>query len=308
MRRRAYATGTTGSSGITGRTAAAVAGLVGLATIATGCTSGDTGTTGPVNSKAGTGTVASAAPGKYRNLLEPCGSVGDSTLKDLLPGLAELSDELLEKALRGTPMSTYDTDRRVGCSWAAKAPDSSRTFSLDFERVVSYASAVSDDDRAQKVFEGKQLAAGIPLTEASKTDGPGSTGTNTSTGTSNGTGTGSPSGTSAQTASPPATTGSSASATTGTGTGGSEETEEPPGRRVLDDLGDAAFLNDVSSTPGAGSTARRRTVSVVFRTSNVIVTIVYVEQAGVAAEPPDGKELQDKAQSVARSLVKKFGG
>ncbi|MEW1546794.1 DUF3558 domain-containing protein [Streptomyces tsukubensis] len=299
MRRRAYATGTTGISGITGRTAAAVGGLTALAALATGCTGEGTGTTGPVNSKAGTGTAASAAPGKYRNLLEPCGSVGRSTLKDLLPGLTELPEEQQGKALRGTPMSTYDTDRRVGCSWEAKAPDSSRTFSLDFERVVSYASAVSDDDRAQKVFEGKQLAAGVPLAEPGTAD---------STGT--GTGTGAPSGTGPQTASPPAATASasaSASTGTGTGTGGEQEAEEPPGRRILDDLGDAAFLDDVTSTPGAGSTAQRRTVSVVFRTSNVIVTVVYVEQSGVAAEPPDGKELQDKAQSVARSLVRKFG-
>ncbi|MFJ8231880.1 DUF3558 domain-containing protein [Streptomyces sp. NPDC094448] len=296
MRRRAYATGTTGISGITGRTAAAVGGLTALAALATGCTGEGTGTTGPVNSKAGTGTAVSAAPGKYRNLLEPCGSVGRSTLKDLLPGLTELPDEQQGKALRGTPMSTYDTDRKVGCSWEAKAPDSSRTFSLDFERVVSYASAVSDDDRAQKVFEGKQLAAGVALAEPGTSEG-------------TGTGTGAPGGTGPQTASPPAaaTATASTSASASTGTGGEQEAEEPPGRRILDDLGDAAFLDDVTSTPGAGSTAQRRTVSVVFRTSNVIVTVVYVEQSGVAAEPPDGKELQDKAQSVARSLVRKFG-
>jgi hypothetical protein len=47
-------------------------------------------------------------------------------------------------------------------------------------------------------------------------------------------------------------------------------------------------------------------VSVVFRTSNVIVTVVYAEQPVPAAEVPDSKELQEKAQSVARRLAELF--
>lgn len=313
VRRRTYA------SGISGRLGRTVAAAVGLAALATACTGGEGTTTGAVSSKAGGGSVVPAAPGKYRTLLEPCGSLGDSTLKDLLPGLVELSDEALAKALRGKPLGTYDTDRRVGCSWNAKTPDSSRAVSLDFERVVSYDAAVSDDAQAQKVFEGKQTAAGVPLKVPGEnaTNGTGGEtgGTNGTSGTNQAVGTpaDTSTGTGPQTASPPASTSSSTSSGPSAGSGSEEGSEgdgtgeeEPLGPRVLDDLGDAAFLNDVTSPRGTGANAQRRTVSVVFRTSNVIVTVVYVEQSGVAAEPPDGKELQDKAQSVARDLVRKF--
>ncbi|MFF0446511.1 DUF3558 domain-containing protein [Streptomyces sp. NPDC004609] len=271
MQRKAYASGL----------AAAL-----LALLATGCTSGDDGDGTTTDSKAGKGAKQPVAqPGKYRTLLEPCGSVGGSTLKDLLPGAAELADDQRQRALRGTPASTYDTDRRVGCGWKADAPDASHAFSLDFERVVSYDEAVGDDDRAQEIFAGKQLAAGLPPAVPP---------------------TGSPSGTTSS--APPSTPVPPSGSASGTGDGGppsGSSTGTPEGLepRVLDDLGDAAFLDDVLTPTSAGSTAQRRTVSVVFRTSNVIVTIVYVKQPTRTAEVPDSKELQERAQSVARSLV-----
>lgn len=66
-------------------------------------------------------------------------------------------------------------------------------------------------------------------------------------------------------------------------------------------LGDAAFLDDLLTR--AGSTAQHRTVSVVFRTSNVIVTVRYGEQPALVTKVPDSKELQDKAQALARKLA-----
>ncbi len=54
--------------------------------------------------------------------------------------------------------------------------------------------------------------------------------------------------------------------------------------RVLDDLGDEAFLDDTLS--GSGSTAQQRTVTVAFRTSNVIVTIEYEEQPATVGVRP----------------------
>ncbi|MEU9602867.1 DUF3558 domain-containing protein [Streptomyces sp. NPDC048057] len=267
MRRRTYAA----------RLTAATTAVTAL--FAAGCTSDGAGATGAVDTKAGAGTTAAAQPGKYRTLPEPCGSVAGSTLKDLLPGVTELADEQQKQLLRGQPVSTYDTDRRVGCSWEAKSPDAAHSLSLDFERVVSYDRAVSDDNRAQQVFEKKQTAAGVPLESAAG----------------------------GQASKPPTTSSGSPTGTAGTsGAAGSTDAGdlEP---RVLDGLGDAAFLDDVVATAGAGSNAQRRTVSVVFRTSNVVVTVVYVAQPGVAAEPPDGKELQEKAQSVARGLVDEFG-
>lgn len=71
--------------------------------------------------------------------------------------------------------------------------------------------------------------------------------------------------------------------------------------RVLDNLGDAAFLHDLPTR--AGSTAQHRTVSVVFRTSNVVVTVRYAEQPALVTQVPDSKELQEKAQALARKLA-----
>ena len=52
----------------------------------------------------------------------------------------------------GTATVTYDTDRKVGCRWKSDAQDASGHLSVDFERVVSYDPAVSDDDRAREVY------------------------------------------------------------------------------------------------------------------------------------------------------------
>lgn len=71
--------------------------------------------------------------------------------------------------------------------------------------------------------------------------------------------------------------------------------------RLLDDLGDAAFVDDVFAS--SGSAAKRRTVSVVFRTSNVVVTVRYAEQPAHPTTVPDSKELQEKARGLARQLA-----
>ncbi|GGR73912.1 hypothetical protein GCM10010252_10660 [Streptomyces aureoverticillatus] len=80
----------------------------------------------------------------------------------------------------------------------------------------------------------------------------------------------------------------------------------PPGYepRTLDDLGDQAFLDDVLTT--AASTTRQRTVTVVFRTSNVIVTVQYDEQPARRTEVPDSKEMQDNARELAENLADRF--
>lgn len=70
---------------------------------------------------------------------------------------------------RGAASVTYDTDRKVGCSWKSDAPNATRSLSIDFERVVSYDPAVSDDDRADTVYAKKEKAAGL---SSSATPGP----------------------------------------------------------------------------------------------------------------------------------------
>ncbi|MFD4375482.1 DUF3558 domain-containing protein [Streptomyces sp. NPDC058486] len=305
----------------------------------TGCSAADPAEDIAIDAKAGAAAVPVAPPGRYRTLFEPCGAVPQATLRDLLPGTAAMTDPDRAKALRGTVAVTYDTDRRVGCSWNADTEDGAHRLVLDVERVVSYDPTVSDAARAQEVYTRKQLAAGIavpvtptptpttpatpatPATPTGPTTAPATSGTATTpspTGTTTGTGaTGTPpadaaAGTAAGTAAfaasgaPPSPTG------TGTGTPTSPTPPTSPTTppaptttglepRLLSGLGDIAFVGD-TLTPTAGD-GHQRVVSVVFRTSNVIVTVEYRQRTAGAATAPDSKELQDRAQNLARLLA-----
>ncbi|MGW4233700.1 DUF3558 domain-containing protein [Streptomyces sp. NPDC004980] len=260
-----------------------VPGVALLAALVAGCSAGSDADDPAADSKPGSPTVSAAPPGKYRTLPESCRAVPRSMLKDLLPGTAELPEKQQEKVYEGTATVTYDTDRKVGCRWSSTAPDASRNLSIDFERVVSYDPSVSDDDRADEVYAKKEDAAGLApgatgATPSSTVAGsPGPTAGGSSSGSPGKTASGSPS------ASPSAST--------------SEELRP----RLLEGLGNAAFLDDALTR--AGSTAQHRTVSVVFRTSNVIVTVQYTEQPARVTEVPDSQELQEKAQALARKLA-----
>ncbi|GAA3298527.1 hypothetical protein GCM10020295_34280 [Streptomyces cinereospinus] len=48
-------------------------------------------------------------------------------------------------------------------------------------------------------------------------------------------------------------------------------------------------------------------MTVAFRTSNVIVTIVYEEQPATVGVVPDSKELQDRARKLAAELADSLG-
>jgi hypothetical protein len=194
---------------------------------------------------------------------------------------------------------------------------------------VSYDAAVSDDDRAQEVYLRKQLAAGIPVPPTAPPSTPGTpvpTGTATGTATEKGTGTtgGTAGGATAGTA-PGAIAGATPSAPSPTASHKPAPTTTPPGKptadgatpsgspttdptglepRVLDGLGDIAYVDDVVSTVGANS--RQRSISVVFRTSNVIVTVTYREQTTGSTEAPDSAELQEKARNLARQLAERL--
>ncbi|WP_028812488.1 hypothetical protein [Streptomyces flavidovirens] len=318
-----------------------VPGVALLAALTAGCTGGS-GTDGSTaDDKAGEANTSVAAPGKYRTLREPCGSVDRSLLRDLLPGATTLSEEQQEKAYDGTAAVTYDTDRRVGCRWKVDSPAATHHLLVDFERVVSYDSDVSDDDRAKEVYAKQETAADLPTPTQSPEQGDGQ-GEDTADGEGQGEGEGSasPGGSDSPTASAsksgdkagdqagdqaadrsgdqadgvagddsatrtpdPADVADSAS---GAGAGGSTGTQAPLGLepRILADLGDTAFLDD--ALVRSGSTTQRRTVSVVFRTSNVIVTVQYSEQPALTTDVPDSKELQEKTQAVARRLAEQF--
>ncbi|MFB8247924.1 DUF3558 domain-containing protein [Streptomyces sp. NPDC055952] len=265
--------------------APAVAAL--LAALLAGCTggSGDGGTTDDSNpGSAGTASAA-AEPGRYRSLPEPCDAPGRSTLDELLPGIRQIGDEeQRERAYDGAATSTFDTDRRVGCRWKVDAPDATNHLLIDFERVVSYDTAVSDDSQAEQLFGEKEAAAHLPepvTTESASASGSPS---------------GDPAGTPSGSPSP-----SGSASPSATGSAGPAELRP----RVLEDLGDEAFLDDELSS--SGSTAEQRTVTVAFRTSNVIVTVEYAEQPATVGVVPDSEEMQDRAQKLALQLADSLG-
>ncbi|GAA2947684.1 DUF3558 domain-containing protein [Streptomyces enissocaesilis] len=302
-----------------------VPGVALLAALTAGCTGGS-GTDGSAaDSKAGE-TTTSVAPGKYRTLREPCGSVDRSTLRNLLPGVATLPEEQQEKAYAGTAAVTYDTDRRVGCRWKADSPGATHQLLIDFERVVSYDSGVSDDDRAKEVYARQEAAADLPAPtgrptedegegegegkggegEASASPGTGESPTasgagDRATSEADGGGSGAPTpGSDASDSETGAGPGTESGTAPGTGTRAPEGLEP----RVLTGLGDAAFLDDTLAR--SGSTTQHRTVSVVFRTSNVIVTVQYSAQPSLTTDVPDSKELQEKTRALARRLAEQF--
>ncbi|WP_338495509.1 DUF3558 domain-containing protein [Streptomyces sp. SJL17-4] len=319
MQRKRYTPGHTGS---TARSTAVVLTLgLGLGIGLTGCSAGTPADDIAVDAKAGPAAPV-APPGRYRTLFEPCGAVPQATLKDLLPGAAALADAERDKAYRGTASVTYDTDRRVGCTWKADTPDISHRLMLDIERVVSYDTAVSDDDRAQEVYVRKQLAAGIPLpptapptTVPPATTPPSATATPTASGRPQDAAPGATSpGAQAAGATKPGDTAVAPSgkppagttAPTAPSSGATPSNPSPTGLepRVLEGLGNVAFLDDALSTVGANG--HQRAVSVVFRTSNVIVTVSYREQTTGSAEAPDSTELQEKARNLARLLAERL--
>ncbi|MEV6053133.1 DUF3558 domain-containing protein [Streptomyces sp. NPDC052107] len=282
MQRKAYVTGT-----------AAL-----LAALLAGCTSGSGGDSPTDNANPGAADTASAVaqPGKYRTLPEPCGAVGHDSLDSLLPGIKQIADpDQRDKAYQGQAALTYDTDRKVGCRWKVESADATDHLSVDFERVVSYDNTVSDDDQAKKLFEGKESAADLPAPSSSSPTS-GTSGTTAPTPTSSPSSSGSPSSSASGGASPSGSPSGSSS--------GSAAADLQP--RVLSDLGDEAYIDDQLGS--SGSTAEQRTVTVVFRTSNVVVTIVYEEQPTAVGTVPDSKEMQDRARNLASQLDGTLGG
>ncbi|MER6628797.1 DUF3558 domain-containing protein [Streptomyces sp. NPDC000987] len=291
-----------------------------LAALLTGCTGGSGGGTPTDDAnpgEAGTATAA-AQPGRYRTLPEPCGAVGQGTLDSLLPGIKEITDEdQREKAYAGEATLTYDTDRKVGCRWKVQSAAATDHLLVDLERVVSYDNSVSDDSQAQDLFAALRTAADLPEPTGSATaDTAESTSKATSKASSKTT-----SKATSKTASQGRSTGTSKGASDGSaaaaaGAGAGSGAAEPGASssvtpsdlqpRVLDGLGDEAFLDD--ELDSSGSTAQRRTVTVAFRTSNVIVTIEYEEQPAAVGVVPDSKEMQDKARKLAAQLADALAG
>ncbi|MFJ8569443.1 DUF3558 domain-containing protein [Streptomyces sp. NPDC093514] len=260
---------------------ALAAGAAGL----TGCTGGSDGG-GTSDSKAGGSAAAPAQPGKYRSLPAPCKAVADSKkLKGLLPAGDSLTPEQRDQMYLGVADASYDGDRHVGCRWTGQSPEETRLLAVRFERVVSYdRSATSDDDKAKQVYVRRLTDAKLPF------PGP----------------TGSPAASPTPAAPTPAP---SASPAPGSGVPSSPAASPSApvelGSRVLEGLGSDAFLEDKLSPAGA-SAAQSRTVRIVFRTSNVIVTIEYSVQPALPGTVPPSTETQDRARQLAQALAERF--
>ncbi|MFD9405046.1 DUF3558 domain-containing protein [Streptomyces sp. NPDC060011] len=273
-----------------------------LAALLAGCTGASDDGGSPTDSKGGdTGTTAVAAqPGKYRTLPEACGAVDHDTLDALLPGIGQLPDAAQqEQAYEGEAALTYDTDRRDGCSWKVESASATDHLSIAFERVVSYDNTVSDDNKAEELYSAQETAADLPEPAATGSDASSSPGGDAGTPSGDAGSSGSDSGDGED-------SGGSGSEPTPSGSGSPAETSAALQPRVLDDLADQAFLNDKLSA--GSSTARQRTVTVVFRTSNVIVTIEYAEQPTTSGGVPDSEEMQDRARKLADVLAGKLDG
>ncbi|MDT0418020.1 hypothetical protein RM574_21270 [Streptomyces sp. DSM 41982] len=288
-----------------------------LAVALAGCTGGeDTGGPDAKRGASDTTTAAAPRPGRFDTLPQPCKAVDRATLDSLLPGLRALPADEREDGYAGTLAPTFDNERKVGCAWKAEAAeDGDRTDSLtlDLERVVSYDAAKSDDDRAREIFEKHRTAAHIP--------DPSPSGSASASGSPSGSASGSPSGSPSGSASPGDSTAPSGSPSPTSGKTGksgqsasgspspstSGDTGATPAEllpRTLSGLGNDAFLNDTLGTASAGGSPR--TVTVVFRTSNVVVSVVYQQQPGGADEVPDSKEMQDKARKLADRIAGSF--
>ncbi|MEU6371465.1 DUF3558 domain-containing protein [Streptomyces sp. NPDC046931] len=283
-----------------------------LAALLTACTSGSGSGGAAEDSKAGdpTASAATAEPGKYRTLSDACGAVNHGSLDSLLPGIQQITDQTQRDATyQGDAALTYNNDRRSGCRWKAESAAATDHLFVDFERVVSYDNTVSDDDRAHEVYASKEQAADLPEPvsgsgSASATGSPSAS--RSASGSVSASGSGSASASAgggksanagaASSASPSASTSASgpASASGSPSADGAEDDLQP---RTLDDLGDEAFLDDQLST------SQQRTVTVVFRTSNVIVTIQYDEQPAAAGSAPSSEDMQDKARKLAQQLA-----
>ncbi|GGZ15238.1 DUF3558 domain-containing protein [Streptomyces poonensis] len=288
-----------------------------LAALLAGCTGTDDPGGATDNRPGDTGTAAAAAePGRYRTLPEACGAVSHDSLDALLPGIQQIPDvEQRETAYEGEATLTYDTDRRVGCRWKVESRSATDRLLVDFERVVSYDNTVSDDTEAETIYTDRVEAADLPEpsatgsgSEEADESAEGTEGTESADaqdGTDNTddeksssdaepeqSGKSGDDGSSDDTTTPSSSSSQSAS-------GSAEATATPSDLqpRILDDLADDAFLNDELGT------ARQRTVTVVFRTSNVIVTIEYAEQPTTTTDVPDSEEMQDSARKLAERLA-----
>ncbi|WP_407560386.1 hypothetical protein [Streptomyces sp. 184] len=306
-----------------------------LAVALAGCTGSDEGS-GAVDSQSGGAGASSATvpSGKYSSLPEPCTALSAGTLEELLPGAAEETAETGEdgeEALAGEPDLTYDADRQVGCRWERETTEGGHKLELQFERIVSYDGEVGDDQQAAQIYAERaeehdvDVSSGRPElpdktgagdasggTPAAGESGPSADGGADEPGSGESSAeAGGETGAEPGDESPDGSDGSEGSdgsdgsdtATDDSTDDGTDSPDDPAATiapRMLDGIGDESFLDDVTADAGSGV---QREVTVVFRTSNVVVSVTYDQWHTAGGEPPDSAELQQRAQQVADQLA-----
>lgn len=262
-----------------------------------------------------------AEPGRYSTLPEPCGAVSIDTLKELLPGAEAAESATPGKSAdadpdaspyKGEATVTYDTDRRVGCRWKSSTSLATRHLAVDLERVVSYDPAVSDDKQAQLLYDERAGQAEIPTDDDSGSpskDGKADEGENgDAQGDSKGGGTGSEdpdkdADKKGQGGGGSEKPDSGAADESDEGPDASQSPDEDLSPRMLDGIGDNAYIDDELDTTDSGV---HRDITLVFRSANVIATIRYDQWLTDKRRTPDSAELQEKARSVAEELAGDF--
>ena len=147
--------------------------------------------------------------------------------------------------------------------------------------MVSYDPSVSDNDRAARDFQSMAQAAHVPLISPASSASPSSSSS------------GSPS---------PSSSPSSSGSPSPSAPGSADPGDSLSPRRI-GGIGDEAYLDDDLVTEGADV---HRDVTVVFRTANVLVTIVFSQwSTGTPAAPPSA-DLQLGADRVAQELAGQF--
>ncbi|MFI1283013.1 DUF3558 domain-containing protein [Streptomyces sp. NPDC020858] len=273
--------------------AALAAGAAGL----TGCTGGSSGGR-TSDAKAGGSSAAPAQPGKYRSLPAPCKAGVDSKkLKAMLPAAEALTPEQRDQLYAGVADASYDNDRHVGCRWTVQTPEETRLLAVRFERVVSYdRAATSDDDKARQVYVRRLTDAHLPFPGPTASPTPAAPPAGAPTPAAGAPSPGAPA------PGAPSPGAPSSGAPSG---GASPSAPVELGSRVLEGLGSESFLEDKLSPAGA-TAAQARTVRIVFRTSNVIVTVEYSVQPSLPGVIPPSTETQDRARQLAQALVERF--
>ncbi|MBU7598274.1 hypothetical protein JGS22_011775 [Streptomyces sp. P38-E01] len=293
----------------------ATAALIALTLGLTGCTGGSESDDEGDGKSDGSSQTGPAKPGTHASLPEPCGAVSEDALRELLVAGGEESASPTNRPLpEGTASVTYDIERRVGCKWKSTGTLGSHHLAIDLERVVSYDSEVSDDDRAAELYDARARKDKIPDEapqvdeDAQDTEGTEEPGGDGSTDDAEPDDAGNTPGDEGAGGSQEPQGGEDGPSPSDGGSADSTDPADPDDPsadpalvpRPLEAIGDVAYLNDELVTADSGL---HRDITLVFRAGNVIVTVEYDQWSTDKRLIPGSEELQEKAQKLAKQLV-----